>query len=231
MSFCALPACRALALGVAAVALAACGDGSGILAVAGSSNGATVRFVNATATPLDLATGGSVITGNANIASGAGVSCFTVPDPAAPGLSVRQAGSTTDLSGFSTSFSANGRYTIVAYPGTAGFIQFVSLPQAFIPVTGRSALRVFDASAGLGSVDVYVTAAGAALDQPRITGLNFGTSTGSFDVAAGTMRVRLTNAATTTVVYDAGNQVLEAGKSYTLIISSATTTPVLVPDC
>jgi hypothetical protein len=231
MSFRAFPACRALALSVATAALAACGDGSGLIAVAGSGNAATVRFVNATATPLDLATGGNVNAGNANIASGGGVGCFSVADPAAPGLSVRQAGTTTDLSGFSPSFSANGRYTLIAYPGTAGFIQFISLPQASLSVAGRSALRVFHAAAGLGQVDVYVTTPGASLGQPRIAGVGFGSSTGSFDVAAGTMQVRLTNAATTTVVYDAGGQVLEAGKSYTLIISSATTTAILVPDC
>ena len=231
MSFRALSARHALALGIAAAALAACGTGSGILGTAGSGNGATVRFVNATATPLDLATGGVVNAGNANIASGGGVACFTVAEPSAPGLAVRQSGTATDLAGFTPSLSANGRYTLVAYPGTAGGIQFVSVPQASIAVTGRSALRVFHAAAGLGQVDVYVNAPGAGLGQPRVPGLSFGSSTGSFDVTAGATQVRLTTAGTTIVVYDAGTQSLEVEKSYTLIISSATPAALLVPDC
>jgi hypothetical protein len=97
-------------------------------------------------------------------------------------------------------------------------------------ITGRSALRVFDGSSALGVVDVYVTAPGAALGTPAVTGLAFGASSGSFDVAAGTVQVRLTNNGTTRVVFDAGNQVLTAGKSYTLVVSSATSV-ILVPDC
>jgi hypothetical protein len=221
-SFCALALC--------CVTLAACGTGSGILAVAGSGNAATMRFVNATATPLDLATGGSVTTSNANIAPGAGVGCFSVLDPTIPGLAVRQAGTTVDLSGFTPVFSSGGRYTVVAFPGPSGFVQFINIPNASIPIIGRSSLRVLQASSGLGQVDVYVTAPGATLGTPRISGVVFGSSTGSFDVAAGPNQVRLTNAATTTVVFDAGTQELEAGKSYTLIISSATSA-ILVPDC
>jgi hypothetical protein len=79
-------------------------------------------------------------------------------------------------------------------------------------------------------VDVYVTTPGAALDTPKISGLNYGAYSASFDVPAGATQVRLTGTITTTVVFDAGTQTLEAGKSYTLVISSATAA-MLVPDC
>ena len=210
--------------------VAACGDGSGLLAVAGSADAVTVRFVNATASPLDLAVDGSVPTTNANITPGSGVACFTIDDPTVPGLSVRQAGTTTDLGGFTPLFSRGGRYTVVAFPGASGIVQFINVPNAAFIVSGRSALRVLNASSGLGTVDVYATTAGATLGTPNVTGVGFGNASGTFDVPAGAVQVRLTSAGTTNVVFDAGTQTLEAGKSYTLVISSATAA-ILVPDC
>lgn len=220
---------RALAL-LCCATLAACGDGSGILGSAGSTEAARVRFVNASASPLDLAVNGTVPATNANISPGSSVGCFAVPDPTVPGLSVRQSGSTTDLGGFAPLFSSGGRYTVVAYPGPSGLIQFAGIPNASIPISGRSALRVFNGSSALGAVDVYITAPGATLGTPNMSGLGFGASTGSFSVTAGTLQVRLTNNGTTTVVFDAGNQVLAPDASYTLVVSSGTAA-ILVQDC
>jgi hypothetical protein len=212
------------------VALAACDGGSGLLGVAGPADAATVRFVNVSASPLDLAMSGIVTAPNANIAPGASVGCFSVADPTVPGLSVRQSGTTTDLTGFAPRFSAGGRYTLVAYPGPTGFIQFASVPNASLLVAGRSALRVFNGSPALDVVDMYVTAPGATLETPIATGIGYGAASGTFDVSAGTIQVRLTNPLTQGVVFDSGSRVLEAGKSYTLVVSSATAA-VIVPDC
>ena len=220
---------RASAL-LCCLVVAGCGDGSRILAIAGSVNAATVRFVNATGSALDLAVNGVVSSTNANIAPGGSVACFTVDDPAAPGLSVRQAGTTTDLSGFATFFSSGGSYAVVAFPGAAGIVQFVNVPNASVIIAGRSALRVLNASSGLGTVDVHVGAPGTALGTPTVTGVGFGTTSPTFDVPAGAAQVRLTTAGTTTVVFDAGTQTLAAGTSYTLVVSSATAA-ILVPDC
>jgi hypothetical protein len=230
MSFRSFRAFASLAL--CSGALAACGTGSGILAVAGSGDAATVRFVNATATPLDLVTGGSVNAGNANIVSGGGIGCFAVADPTVAQLTVRRSGTTDDLTSFSPIlFSANGRYTLVAFPTATGAIQVVGIPTTgAVPVPGRSALRVFHALSGAGLVDVYVTVPGAALDVPTMTSVPFGAFNGSPNVPPGAVQVRLTNTATTTVVFDSGSRTVEAGKSYTLIVSSATPA-ILVPDC
>ncbi len=222
---------RASALVCCLVVAACSGNGSRIVAVAGSSDAATARFVNATATPLDLAVGGSVPTTNANIAPGGGVACFSIDDPTVPGLSVRQAGTTTDLTGFTPLFTSGGRYTVVAFPGAGGTVQFVNVLVAADVVSGRSALRIFNGSSGLGTVDVHVTPPSAALGTPSVTGVGFGNASATFDVPAGAVQVRLTSAGTTNVVFDAGTQTFEAGKSYTLVISSATAAAILVPDC
>jgi hypothetical protein len=218
------------ALALSCATLAGCGAGSGLLGTGGSGNVATVRFVNASAATLDLATSGIVTPANAAIVPGAGIGCFTVADPLVPGLSVRQSGSTTDLPGFVTTFASGGRYTLVAFPGVSGAVQFISVPNISLPAAGRSELRVLNASSGLGVVDVHVTTAGAALGTPNVSGIAFGNASGTFDVAAGTMQVRLTSTSSTNVVFDAGSRVLEAGRSYTLIVSSATAA-LLVADC
>lgn len=210
--------------------VAGCGVGSGIVAVAGSADTARVRFVNATASPLDLAVSGVVSSTNANIASGGSVGCFTVENPSTPGLSVRKAGTTSDLPGFATFFSGGGRYTVVAFPGAAGTVQFVNVPNASVIVSGRSALRVLNGSSGLGTVDVHVGTPGTALGTPTVTGVAFGSTSPTFDAPAGAVQVRLTTAGTTTVVFDAGTLTLAAGTSYTLVVSSATAA-ILVPDC
>ena len=186
--------------------------------------------MNATGTSFDLATGGVVTAGNANIVPGAGVACFTVTDPATPALNVRVAGTTAALSGFPAQFAAGGRYLIVAYPGAAGAIQFLSVLANPLVASGRSALRVVQGSSALGPVDVYITAPGAVLGSPIATGLGYGGASASFDVSAGAQHVRLTSTGSTSTVYDTGTQTLAANTGYSLVVSSATA-PILVPDC
>ena len=221
---------RASAL-LCSLVVAACGDGSGLLAVAGSADAVTVRFVNATASPLDLAVDGSVPTTNANITPGGGVACFTIDDPTVPGLSVRQAGTTTDLGGFTPLFSS-GRTLHRSSPSPAPAAPCSSSTFPTPRSSSRAAARCASsmASSGLGTVDVHATTPGATLGTPNVTGVGFGNASGTFDVPAGAVQVRLTNAGTTNVVFDAGTQSFEAGKSYTLVISSATAA-ILVPDC
>jgi hypothetical protein len=210
--------------------LAGCGGGSGVLGTAGSGDAAVARFVNVSGHPLDLATSGVVSPAHAAIVPGAGTECFSVPDPRASGLSVRPAGTTTELAGFVTTFANGGRYTLVAFQGNTGPILFLSVPNTSLPAAGRSELRVVNASAALGTVDVHVTTPGGTLGTPNVSGITFGTASGTFDVAAGTMQIRLTSAGSTTLVYDAGSRPLESGKSYTLIVSSVTAA-LLAADC
>lgn len=210
------------------LALAACGEGSRINGVVGTPDQATARFVNATVTSLDLVQGGVVSAGNGNITPGTAVSCFAVPDPVNPDIVVRQTGTTTDLPGFSPRFSAGGRYILIGFPNTSGGIQFATVPTATVSNVGRSAVRVFNASPALATVDVYLTVPGTAFGAPRETGVLFGAASGSFDVAAGTIQVRVVSAGT--VVTDLGSFLLAADRSYTIIATSATA-PLLVPDC
>lgn len=210
------------------LALAACGVGSRIIGSVGSPEQATAQFVNASVTSLDLAQNGVVSTGNGNIAPGTAVGCFAVQDLVAPGITIRQAGTTADLTGFSPRFSAGGHYTLVGFPNGSGGIQFATVPTASIPNPGRSALRVFNATPAITTADLYFAAPGAAFGPPRETGIAFGSASGSFDVPAGAIQVRFVSIGP--VVTDLGSFTLAADRSYTIIASSAMA-PILIPDC
>jgi hypothetical protein len=211
------------------VALSACETGSLIIGTAGpGGSSASVAFVNATGNNLNLVQGGVVT--NAIIAPGSTVACLVIADPETPSLSARLVGTTTDLTGFPATFASNGRYTVVAYLGPSATIQFISIPLTITPLPGFSGLRVFNGSAALSLVDVYATVPNAVLGTPNVSSLVFGGVSNSFNLSAGSTQVRLTNAGTTTVLFDAGTLVLEANKSYSLVVSSATPA-ILIPDC
>jgi hypothetical protein len=210
------------------LALAGCGMGSRILGSTDGPEQASARFVNATVGALDLARNGAVSAGDGNIAPGAGVGCFTVSTLGDAGVSIRQTGTTTDLAGFSPHFSPGGHYTLIGFLGASGGIQFASVPTGTVPAAGRSALRVFNASPTIAVADVYVAPVGVAFGPPREMGMLFGTASGSFDVASGTVDVRLVSAGPVVTVL--GTFELVPDRSYTIIASSATA-PILVPDC
>jgi hypothetical protein len=119
-------------------------------------------------------------------------------------------------------------YTLIGFPSASGGIQFATVPTATVPGAGRSALRVFNASPAITTADLYVAVQGTAFGAPRETGILFGTASGSFDVAAGILQVRVVGAGP--AVTDLGGFALVPDRSYTIIFSTATA-PILVPDC
>jgi len=216
-------------------ALAACDAGVTSTGFAGG-NTATVRFVNATPSGVDVASAGTVATGNGGLAFGTASSCV-VTDASAPDITVRTGGTGNVVAGFPASFSAGGKFTVVAYVDAGGITRFASFAtNTFTPGNGQGGLKVFDAATGTGSFDVYVNPPGSALGTASATNLSSGASTGFFNVTAGSQQVRLTNAGTQTITFDAGSLALGAGRNYVLVIGppSAGTSVLqsaLVPAC
>lgn len=215
---------RSLALSaLAPLALVACDTVELTNAGVGGNNDiATVRFVNATGSSLDIAENGVVATGNGSIAYGGSTSCFTV-DASSPALAVRTAGTTTALPGLSTSLVNGGSYTILAYPGSGGTTQFTVLSNTNTPASGQAGLRIFNAS-GSGPFDVYTAASGGSFVTPSATSIASGSSSTFFDVAPGTgAMIRLSNAGTTTSALTLNNLSWTAGQSQTLVIAPPAT--------
>ena len=225
---------RAVMLALCTLALVACdtrpstGVGGGVTA--------TVRFVNATGTSLDVALNGSVGSANGNLGYGTSSSCISV-DVSSSDMSIRATGTTTALPGFTPSFAAGERYIVVAYPDANGTPQFTTLQSTgFTPASGQGGLRVFDGAAGSSVFDVYVTTPGFTLGSPNATNLSFGSSTPFFNAEAGTQQVRLTNSGSQTVVFNAGSLTITAGHNSILVIApaapgSTVLRSFLVPAC
>src|SRR2546423_6530834 len=200
-------------------ALIACADSTR------TGSNATIRFVNATNSSLDLATGagGTVATGNSNLGYSGSGTCTTV-DALAPNIDVRQAGTTHSVSAnFTPSFVGGANYLVVAYPGFGGATQYANISTSVAPATGQAGLRVVNLASGSGAFDVYVSAPGAALGTASATNIGFGTTTGLINVAAGTDLIRLTTAGTQTVTLNAGNQTFTAGQNSLLVIAPPAT--------
>ena len=207
----------ALALLASSVTLAACGGDS----VTGTdANNATVQFINATATSLDVAQGGVVATGNGALSYSTTSLCIAT-DATSPNLAVRLTGTSTPLAGFTPAFQAGGNYTVIAYPGaTPGVIQFGTVSNAFTPSAGQGGLRVFNAAAPGSSYDVYVSAPGATSATAAANNVGYGSGSSYFNVVGGTaQQVRLTNAGSQAVILDVGNRTFTTGQNVTLVIA------------
>lgn len=200
------------------------------LGVAGGTGGdslgnARVRIANATATSFDVASNGVVLAGNSGIGFGLSSNC-TSTNALAPTLSVRIAGTTTPVPGLATSYQSGVSYTVIAYSNGVGTTQFATVADVFTPLSGQSALRVFNAGATGTSYDVYVTDPGESLTAAASTFDNVtgGSFTTFANVIAGTQRqVRITNAGSKTLLLDLGNTALIAGQKLTLVIAPPAT--------
>ena len=198
---------------------------------------ALVRFINATNTGTDVAVSGLVSTANTNIAFGGATGCLTV-NAASPGLSFRATGTTTDITGFTPSFTAGKEYWVVAITGTGGATQFVTIDQAATPPTGSVALTGLNAVSSGGPFDLHVTAPTGALSSTTVVNANlaFGVPSAAanttvlFNTAtppvAQPQRLRFTGAGNTTVARDHGNVTFVQGTSTLAIIAQgAAATP------
>lgn len=213
---------RSLFVGAALVpmlALAACDSDSSLGVGGGADTNATVRFINASSMSLDIASGGTVATGNGALSFGTASTCMSV-DATTPNLAVRQTGTSTALPGFTPTFQAGGSYTVIAYPGATGTGQFAVVSNAFTPTTDQGGLRVFNAAGSGTSYDVYVSAPGAALGASNVNNVGFGSGSSYFNVTTtSAQQIRITNAGSQTVLLDVGNQTFTTGVNATLVIA------------
>lgn len=206
----------ALALVASSVTLAACGSDN---VTGADANTATVQFINATQQSLDIAQGGVVATGNGALSYSTTSLCI-VTDASNSNLAVRPTGTSTTLPGFTPAFQPGGNYSVIAYPGSPGVIQFGTVSNAFTPSAGQGGLRVFNAAAAGTSYDVYVSAPGASSATAGANNVGYGSGSSYFNVVAGTaQQVRITNAGSQAIVLDVGNRTFTTGQNVTLVIA------------
>lgn len=204
-----------LALPVA-TPLVGCGGGT-------DKRRAQVRLVNASTGYAQLELRVNDELKHAAVAYGERAS-YAEADPDKPETTVFATGSPTALLRFSPAY-ANDRWVTVLAHGRAGALQQLTLDDnRSDPDAGRAVLRVVNAAADAGNLDVYLTA--EAEDLAAAVALQAGAAYGSAGdwqtVASGTWRLRVTAAGSKTDVrLDLSGIELASRGITTLVFSSA----------
>ena len=216
-----------LALASAAVLVACSDDDDDDSTGPGNNDNTTVRFFNAAGggLSLDIAENGTVGTGDGNIAFGAASSCMRVNN-ANPQLAVRAAGSTTSLTGFTPSFTADKSYTVLV-GGTQAAPTFTTLDDAFTSPGTSAGVRIINATTaattGTGNWDIYVNP-GTTLGTPNAPGIGRNSASPFITVPAGQANtLRLTNAGQTTTLLNISVPAITAGNVSTIVVTDAAT--------
>jgi len=213
--------------------VAACGDKDDVNGVITPT--ATVRFINATGSNIDVSNAGTVGTGNGNLGFGMSSSCMSVNASGATGtgLGFNQAGTSTAIPGFTQSFGSNGNYSVIAYPGTGGTTQFLTVDNSnFTANSGQAGLRIINAASGTGNL--VALGNGTALGSG--SGVAFGSAGNFMNVGAGSQAITFNTGTGTSTVANAGSLNFTAGQNYTLVVAppatgSTTLRTFLVSGC
>lgn len=178
------------ALVITAVLLTACGGGA-------DRTKAQVRLVNASAyAQLDLRVDDELRQGQ--VAYGAAEGYVEV----APGktTTLSSSGLATSLLSFVPSQSKKKHYTLLAYGPTGDLRQQQLDEDVGEPDTNRTLVRVMNASADAGALDIYLTGANETVDSavPVQTAATFGTLGGWITVNSGSWRLQVVAAGSKT---------------------------------
>jgi hypothetical protein len=189
---------RWLAAACATIVLAACG---------GSDNddggNASMRVINATAdvAQIDLTTEGldDDNDNSGETAFATAVALDGQTDYASIGdgnwrVRMKRAGNSSSLALGSAAIGGGERYTLFAHGREGDYRLYAALDDEDEPSSGKSKVRVFNAAADAGSVDVYLTESNASLDDTLATASNVAGATLGFynTVDRGTYRLRVT---------------------------------------
>lgn len=205
-------------LAIAALAslafMAACGDDD----VTGTSNNATVRFVNATNTNLSVANNGVAGAGNSSLGFGNGSSCMVV-NSTSPNLTFTNSSTNAAVTGFTPNLTTGGNYTVVAYTAANGTTQFATINNNYTPVSGQSGVSVFNAANGSGNV--VLLGNGTALNSGSTTA--FGNTGTWFSVPSGAQTFTFNTGTGTTAFGSTGAVNLTAGQNNTIVLGPPST--------
>jgi len=183
-----------------------------------------IRFANATAASLDVASGGAVATGNTSLGFAGSSSCLTV-NATSPVVAIRTAGTANAVATLTSGLQSGTSYTLVAWTNASGSTQLATISDAVAPTSGQSGLRVFNAVA-TASYDVYVTAPAAPLGSatPTFAAILGGAASPTTTLdATSAQQVRITATGSQTVLLDAGNVALLTGQNVVLVIAPPAT--------
>jgi hypothetical protein len=192
--------------------MAACGSDS---STGPSANTATVRFINASSTDIDVSNGGTIPGGNGGLTFGATSTCLPV-STSGTGLAFYKAGTSTTY-GFSGSLVAGGNYSVVAY-NSGSTIAFATIDNGgFSPASGQAGVRVVNAAPTAASI--YMNSNGTVVGNS----VAFATAGDFNNIAAGSQTISFNSGAGTSTLDTPGVMGFLAGGKYTLVVGPPST--------
>ena len=141
----------------------------------------------------------------------------------APNQKVNAAGTTTTVIDADLSLVDGTDYTVIA-SGLAEAVEPIVLQDDnSTPAAGNARVRAIHGAPSAPSVDIYITAPGADLENtiPLLVSVEFGDVADYVEAPAGDYQVRVTLAGTKTVVIDSGTLTLSSGQVRTAMAVDA----------
>lgn len=214
-----------LALGGMVAVLSACSDSDDVAQTA-------VRVIHAVpdAPAVNITLNDAAVISNLDFAANSGTLSANVGTYDVGVEAILPGGDTaTVISAADVPLSSGVRYTVVAV-GTVDDTDAFPLEPVLIADDGRLAdpsqvrVRVAHLASNAPTVDIYVTAPGADINQENalLPGVSFKGVSGALEVPAGNYQIRITPEGTKTVVYDSGTVALAAGAD--LLVGALTNT-------
>jgi Domain of unknown function (DUF4397) len=212
-----LPRILFIASCLATLVLVGCGKSGG-----GNNSNAQIRVFNAfpEATALNVTVAGTVLSSSLPFQ---GLTQYQSVNNGSQTFTVNVVGSTVPLVNSTMSIGSGANYSYLIFgPSTA--VGAILASDGFNdPGSGNFALRVINAAAGAGPIDVYVTAPGADLSNaaPTIGGVTYTNVTGFQSVTTGaSFEIRITPSGTKTIIYDSTPKTFAAGSGTTIVAYS-----------
>jgi hypothetical protein len=148
-------------------------------------------------------------------------------------LSLRLAGTNTEVATARVGADRGHKYTVVALPGTNGVeLKVIDDPYNKRITTDDARVRVLNAAANAPALDVYVTDRGANLMNvgPRMSAVAFKqpspeSGADSLEISGGAYQLRITEAGTKTVIFNS-DITLPSDADWLLVVLPADATPM-----
>ncbi len=184
------------------------------------SSGAQMRILNAfaEASALNVSVAGKTV---ATALAFPGLTQYTGIDSGSPTFTVSVTGAPTTLVNSALSVGGGTNYTYVVF-GPLTAVGTVLVSDAFAdPGSGNFSVRVINAAAGAGAVDVYLTAPGADLTAtaPTLGNVAYGVSTGFTTVPIGaSFEIRVTPTGSKDIIYDTAARTFAEHSAIDLVV-------------
>jgi Domain of unknown function (DUF4397) len=135
-------------------------------------------------------------------------------------LQVELTGSTTPVIDEDISLSGGNSFTLITADFPASLTPILLTDSKTAPSSGDAQIRVVNAGAGAGNVDVYITTPGntPGVVQPTLSSLAFGSSSDYISETGGSYEIFFTVSGSTFQYVDTGSQTFGSGQNRTVVM-------------